>query len=192
MKINKRFARYAKYRRCINWLRSEIWKAQMKVSSLFLKSMGIGGLQMQEGSLGIRIKRNGIWYDFGIVGHKVITTAYAEFYVDQLIAETSVFGDFKHHAIGTDSTAENITDTDLGTQVESVTAGTQVEDSSKVYKSIASIAITATRALREHGIANNAVFASGTMMDRTVFALLTLDNGDTFEATYKLSVSDGT
>ncbi|GAH83792.1 unnamed protein product, partial [marine sediment metagenome] len=119
-------------------------------------------------------KRSGIWYDFGVVGHKVITTAYAEFYVDQLIEEDSTFGDFKWHQIGTGDTAEGAGETTLVTPVESVTSGSQEEDSSKVYMSIANIDITATRLLREHGIFNSNV--PGLMMDRTLYALITLDN----------------
>jgi len=188
--IDKRFARYAKYRRCVNKLKDIIWKLQKFLSRSALAVTGIGGAQIHEGSLGIRVKKKGVWYDFGTVSHKVITTAYAEFYVDQLINETSAFGDFKWHQIGTGSTAESAADTALETPVEAVTAGTQEEDSSKVYKSVAQIAITATRALREHGIFNSN--APGLMMDRTVFDLITLDNGDTFEATYKLTVSDNT
>jgi len=188
--IDKRFVRYAKYRRVVNGLRDKIWKVQRILRKGILVVTGIGGLQVHEGSLGIRVKRNGIWYDFGTVGRKVITTAYAEFYVDQLITETSVFGDFMWHQIGTGSTAENAADTTLVTPVEAVTEGSQVEDSSKVYKSIADIAITATRALREHGIFNSNV--PGLLMDRTMFALVTLDNGDIFQATYKLTVSDDT
>ncbi|GAH88321.1 unnamed protein product, partial [marine sediment metagenome] len=44
-KIDDKFLRYANYRKTVNDWRSKIWKAQMKVSSLFLESMGIGGLQ---------------------------------------------------------------------------------------------------------------------------------------------------
>jgi len=153
---------------------------------------GIGGVQVFEGSLGIRVKRNGVWYNFGTVCHKVISTAFAEFVVDQLITETSVFGDFKYHQIGTGSTAEAAAQTALITPVESVTTGSQAEDSSKVYKSTASIAITDTRALREHGIFNNATPASGTMMDRSLYDVISLISGDTFETTYKLTVSDNT
>ncbi|MBA7556648.1 hypothetical protein ES705_49364 [subsurface metagenome] len=94
------------------------------------------------------------------------------------------------HQIGTGDTAENKTDEALVTPVEAVTEGDQAEDTSKVYKSVADIAITATRLLREHGIFNSA--APGLLMDRTVYALVTLENEDVFQATYKLTVSDDT
>lgn len=188
--LDKKFARQAKLSRIKNKIKSFIWICTKIMRKCILKVTGIGGVQVFEGSLAFRVKRNGIWYDFGTVGHKVITTVFAEFIVDQLIAESSVFGDFKWHQIGTGSTAEGAAQTALITPVEAVTVGTQVEDSSKVYKSIAVIAITATRLLREHGIFNSNV--PGLMMDRTLFDLVTLYNGDAYEATYKLTVSDNT
>jgi len=190
--MDKKLARQASIRRKVNKFRDIIWVITKKFRKTVLVVTGIGGIQAMEGSLNIRVKRGGIWYDFGCVGHKVITTAFAEFIVDQLQTETSVFGDFKYHQIGTGSTAESAAHTALVTPVESVTTGTQTEDSSKVYKSVASIAITANRALREHGIFNNATPASGTMMDRTLYDVVNLVSGDIYEATYKLTVSDNT
>ncbi len=189
---DEKFARYARYRRTVNKVKDIIWNATKFARKAVLKITGIGGVQVYEGSLDIRIKRNNDWYDFGCVGHKVITTAFAEFVVDQLIAESSVFGDFKYHDIGTDGTAESAADTALKAPVEARTAGSQVKDSSKVYKSIADISITADRAIKEHGIFNHATRGQGTLMDRTVFTTVNLVNGDIFEAIYKLTVSDNT
>lgn len=190
--IDEKLARQAYLRRKINSYRDGIWIMTKKFRKAALIATGIGGVQALEGSLNFRILRNNEWYDFGCVGHKVITTAFAEFVVDQLISESSVFGDFKYHEIGTGTTAENKTDTALENYVEARTAGTQVEDSSMVYKSVASISITDTRAITEHGIFNHATHGSGTLMDRTVFAAVNLVSGDVFEATYKLTVSDNT
>ncbi len=190
--MDKRFARYARYRRAVNKIKDYIWSATKFARKAVLKITGIGGVQVYEGSLDLRVKRNGRWYDFGCVGHKVITTAFAEFVVDQLIAESSAFGDFKYHEIGTDNTAESAADTALKAFVEARTAGSQVEDSSKVYKSIADIAITGDRAIKEHGIFNHATHGQGTLMDRTVFTVVNLVSGDIFEAIYKLTVSDNT
>jgi len=190
--MDKNFARYAKYRRKINKFKDLVWFVTKQFRKAILIVTGIGGVQAMEGSLGFRIFRNGFWYDFGCVGHKVITTAFATFIVDQLQAESSIFGDFKYHQIGTGSTAESAANTVLVTPVEAVTTGSQTETSAKVYKTIASISITGTRALVEHGLFNNATPASGTLMDRTVFAAVNLVSGDTFEATYQLTVSDNT
>ena len=190
--IDKQFAAYAAQRRRVNTFNDFLWNTTKKARKSLLLATGLGGVQVMEGSLDISIIRDGIVYPFGCVGHKVITTAFAEFVVDQLISESSVFGDFKYHEIGTGTTAENKTDTALETYVEARTAGTQVEDSSMVYKSVASISITDTRAITEHGIFNHATHGSGTLMDRTVFAAVNLVSGDVFEATYKLTVSDNT
>lgn len=188
--IDKELARQAKRSRIKNKIKDAIWNLTKFTRKTILNITGIGGVQVIEGSLNIRIERNGIWYDFGTVSHQVITTGFAEFIVDQLIAETSVFGDFKWHQIGTGDTAESAAQTALVTPVEAVISGSQEEESSKVYMSIASIPITATRILREHGIFNSG--EAGLMMDRTLYDIVTLYDGDTFEAKYKLEVSDNT
>lgn len=190
--MDKKLARYAKQRRVINKFKDFIWFVTKQFRKAILIATGIGGVQAMEGSLGFKIFRNGIWYDFGCVGHKVITTAFATFIVTQLQTETSVFGDFKFHQIGTGTTAESAAQTVLITPVESVTTGSQTSASAKVYKSVASISITNVRAITEHGLFNNATPASGTLMDRTLFSVVNLVSGDTFEATYQLTVSDNT
>ena len=143
------------------------------------------------GSLKVRLlKANGEIIDYGTVGWRSVTTAFCEFMVDQLIAETSVWGDFKFHDSGVGTTNENITDTDIETtDGESRATGTQVESTSVIYESVGTIAYTTTKAITEHGLFSASTGA--TLMDRTEFAIINVVNGDSIEHTYDLTCTAG-
>lgn len=152
------------------------------------------GLMAGVGRLHMRVhKADGSWVNYGLVGTRVVTTAFVSFVVDQLQTETSVFGDFKYHDSGTGTTAENAADTSMETAVtDNLRAvGTQTESSATVYASVGTIAYTGAHAITEHGLFNNTRASGGTLMDRTVFAAVNVANGDSIEFTYSLTVSAG-
>lgn len=136
-------------------------------------------------------RADGSVVDYGVVGYRVITTAFVNFVVDQLQTETSVFGDFKYHDSGVGTTAEAIGDTDIETtDGESRATGTQTEGgSANIYESVGTIAYTTTKAITEHGLFNAST--AGTLMDRTVFSAINVVNGDSIQFTYDLTVSSG-
>lgn len=135
-------------------------------------------------------KTDGTRINYGTIGYRVVTTAFAEFMVDQLIAETSVWGDFKFHDSGVGVTAAVIGDTDIETtDAESRATGSQVESTSVIYESVGTIAYTTTKAITEHGLFSAATGV--TLMDRTVFSAINVVNGDSIEFTYDLTVTAG-
>jgi len=121
----------------------------------------------------------------------VVTDAFVAFIVDQMQTETSEFGDLNFHDSGTSSTAENASDTGLGTKVETGRAtGTQGEGASaNIYQSVGTIAYTATRAIVEHGIFTAS--SGGTLGDRSVFSAINVVNGDSIQFTYELTFPSG-
>ncbi len=131
------------------------------------------------------------------VRDKVVTDDFCEDIVDNLIAEVSAFGDYKYHHSGTGVVAENATDSGLGTpELDARTVGTQVEDSSKVYKSIATETFDATAAITEHGLFNTAgaggpPVTGGILMDRTKFAAINVESGNQIEWTFTMSFTSG-
>jgi hypothetical protein len=127
--------------------------------------------------------------DLGILGRRVITNAGRDFLVDAF--QNTVEIDAMHyHGSGTDNTAEAVGDTTLGTEVESRANGSQTEGgSSNIYRSIGTCAYTQTRSIVEHGLFSAA--SSGTLWDRTVFASIGVDNGDSIQFTYDLTVTAG-
>lgn len=137
------------------------------------------------------IKADGRVLTLGIAGYRVVTTAFVDYMVDQLQAESSTWGDFKFHDSGVGSTAENITDTDIETtDGESRATGTQTEGASaNIYRSVGTISYTTTKAIVEHGLFN--VVTAGTLMDRTVFSVVNVVNGDSIQFTYELTCTAG-
>ena len=129
--------------------------------------------------------------DCGLLSTKLVTDAFVNFVVDNLVAETTEFGDCKYHDSGTGVVAENVSDTTLGTKVETGRAtGTQVEGAStNIYRTVGTISYTATRAITEHGVFTQA--SGGTLVDRSVFTAINVDNGDSIQFTYELTVPSG-
>lgn len=131
------------------------------------------------------------------VRDKVVTDDFCEFIVDQLITETSAFGDFKYHHSGTGTGNEAASDAGLGTpELDARTVGTQVEDSSKVYKSIATETFDDSVAITEHGLFNTAgsggpPVTGGILMDRTKFTAINVVNSDKIEWTFTIAFTSG-
>lgn len=137
------------------------------------------------------IKRDGTVIDYGVLGRRVVTDAFVEFMVDQLQTETSEWGDFKYHDSGVGGTAEAAADTDIETtDGESRATGTQTEGASaEIYRSVGTISYTSTKAIVEHGLFSQAT--GTTLMDRTVFSTINVENGDSIQFTYELTCNSG-
>ena len=126
-----------------------------------------------------------------VVKDRVVTTAFVNYIVANLIAELAAFGDFKFHHSGTGIVAEAASDTALGTPIAAGRdTGTQVEGASaNIYKSIATTTYTVTAAITEHGLFNIATV--GTLMDRTVFAAINVVDTNKIEWTFTIQFTAG-
>lgn len=173
-----------------NALRPAYWYgwADNQAAKIFT---GLTGIPTLTAELHVLLtKADGRRIDYGVVGYRVVTTAFVNFLVDQLQTETSVFGDFKFHDSGVGTTAENVTDTGIETtDAEARATGTQTEGTASQYRSVATITYTTTKAITEHGLFNDVT--AGTLMDRTVFAAINVVNTDSITFTYTLTVSAG-
>jgi hypothetical protein len=138
-------------------------------------------------------RKNGTIEDLGVIAENLVTDVFAEYLVDNLIAEVAAFGDFKWHISGTNTAAEDVTDTEatITGATPAPVAGTQVEASSKVYESVATIPYVSTLAIEAHGLINNAVKAGAVLMDHSQFTVINVDSGDSIEFTYQLTVNSG-
>jgi hypothetical protein len=134
--------------------------------------------------------------DYGIVSRKVVTDVGVGFIVDafQNLVELE---NMKYHGLGTGSTAENASDTALVTELTTEytgnvrATGTTSESSAPVYQTVATNTLDGTpgAALREHGIFSASTV--GVLLDRSVFAAITLSSGDSLQSTYSLTLSAG-
>lgn len=149
------------------------------------------GLMVGYGMLeAVLIKADGRRINYGVLGWRVVTTAFVNFVVDQLQTDTTEVGDFKYHDSGVGTTAENAADTAMETtDGESRVTGTQTESAANAYRSVGTISYTSTKAITEHGLFSSA--SSTTLMDRTVFSAINVVNGDSIQFTYTLTLSSG-
>ena len=132
------------------------------------------------------------WIDLGVISRKVVTTVFVNFMVDNMVAETSAWGDFKYHASGTDDTpGPSVSDTALQLEVETPReGGTQLEGATaNVYKSVETITYTGTHAIVEHGLFN--ATTAGTLLDIHTFAAINVVATDQIEFTYELTCQAG-
>ena len=139
----------------------------------------------------VLIRRDGTTLNYGVLGYRVVTTAYVNLLIDELQSSQAAHSTFLYHDSGTGTTAEAAGDTGLLTKVETGRAtGTQTEGaSSNIYRSVGTISYTATRAVTEHGLFNAS--SAGTLMDRTVFSAINVVNGDSIQFTYELTATAG-
>ena len=131
---------------------------------------------------------HGWWENVGLVSQGKVTTAFRDFEIDQLIAESAAYGDFKFHRPGTGSTAEANTQTELTTDAGLEATGTQVEAAADQYRSVATVTADVTETWAEHSIRNATGATGGTMMDRSLISpTVAVVASDTVEFTYTLT-----
>lgn len=174
-----------------NMIRRDFWGGWLGVQAALLLSR-VTGIPTLTSNLHVLLRRaDGMVVDYGIVGYRVVTTAFVNYMVDQMQTETSTWGDFKYHDSGVGTTAAAITDTDIETtDGESRATGTQTEGASaNIYRSVGTISYTTTKAITEHGLFNNTTGA--TLLDRHVFSAINVVNGDSIQFTYDFTVSSG-
>jgi hypothetical protein len=132
--------------------------------------------------------------DYGLVSGRLVTTAFCAFLVDQMQTDSAVIGDFKYHDSGSGAgPTAAIGDTSLETAITDNlrTAGTQVETSSVIYKSVGAIAYTGAHDVTEHGLFCDTRANGGTMVDHHYFTAIPVVNLDSITFTYELTVTAG-
>lgn len=122
------------------------------------------------------------YQDLGLIATKVVTTVFFELLVDALQSNIDL-STFKYHGSGTGTTAASMDDTILEAEVESRATGTQEEHDATTYKSVAEIDYTASLNITEHGIFSS----GGILLDRSVFAAIEVENGQSIEFIYLFS-----
>jgi len=140
---------------------------------------------------------NGGWNDLGVVSRRVITDAGVAAVVNAF-RNTFELELFNYHALGTGSTAEAVAQTTLVTELTTQYStdntrptGAQSAPAANQYQSVATITVDAAVTITEHGLFSQAAAPGGTLWDRSVFAGLALNSGDSIIATYIATVTSG-
>ncbi|HEX6293356.1 MAG TPA: hypothetical protein VFZ66_29515 [Herpetosiphonaceae bacterium] len=144
------------------------------------------------------IKADGQRIHYGTLGYRVVTTAGVGYLVDAFQNATEL-ENLKYHGVGTGSTAEASGDTALVTESTTAlnpdstraTGSTTEGASANIYRTVGTLTADAQIVAREHGIFSQAATGGGTLLDRTVFAAITLESGDSLQTTYDLTCSAG-
>ncbi len=142
----------------------------------------------------IHRKADGRVDDRGLVSVNAVTDVFVNDLVDNLIVEVAAFGDYKFHISGTNTAADDQTDTEatITGSTPVPVSGTQVEGSSTfIYQSVATIAYTSTLAIEAHGLINNSTKAGSILMDHSQFTVINVVNTDSIEFTYDLTCTAG-
>ena len=115
----------------------------------------------------------------------VLTNTGKQWIIDRLDGGSSALS---HVGIGTGSTAAAVGDTALETEVETRAAGTVTQETDTItgdtYQIVGTVSITATRAITE--AAPFTASSGGTMPIRSVFSVVNLENGDSFQGTFQM------
>lgn len=146
-----------------------------------------------------KVDLRGEQHDLGLASCRVVTTTGVNYLVDafQGLVEPE---NLKFHGIGTGGSAEAVGNTALTTELTtqysvSSTRPTgslgEQAGNANVFESVATITVSATVAITEHGIFSQAATGGGTMLDRTLFSVVNLASGESLQATYQLSMIAG-
>lgn len=148
-----------------------------------------GGLSFHT-NLAVRHIRDGKVVVERDLGSGLVTTAGVNFLATDFVDGTTDITTFDFHDSGTGIVAAAIADTGLGTPAGPArVSGTASSPAAGQYRTVATIAYTATLAITEWGLFN--LSAAGTLWDRKVFAAINVVSGDSIQFTYTLTVNAG-
>ncbi len=159
-----------------------------------------GGAMAALGHLWLaKVAADGDQIDLGLASCRVVTTAGVGYIVDafQNLVEVE---NMRYHGVGTGSTAEASSQTTLVTELTTqyATSNTRPTGSlgeqsgnGNVFETTATITVSAAVALTEHGIFSQAATGGGVLLDRSVFAAVSLNSGESLQATYDFTLTAG-
>lgn len=121
----------------------------------------------------------------------LVTTAGVNYMAaDFLSASSARINAFTYHDCGEGTTAAATGDTALQTPAgTSRVSGTGTNPSANVYRSVATISFSGTKAITEWGLFSAST--SGTLWDHRIFGAINVSSGDSISFTYNVTISAG-
>lgn len=126
-----------------------------------------------------------------LLSRRVVTDAGVAFLVNDWFDASKDITNFNAHGNGTGSAAEAVGNVALGTEVGTRVAGTKSKPAANQLRTVATVAQGSTLAISEHGIFDSTTVLSSTLWDRSQFSAINVNNGDSIEYTYTLTVQSG-
>jgi len=185
---NQKIAKFSY--QCKNWA-SLLAAAKVQLGA-DLGSM-LGALTMVGELRGELIRGDGSSLDLGVLGKKSVTDEGVAHMADDWFDGSGNINNFNFHDSGIGVAAENVADGDLGTPAGPTTraTGTLSNPTAPQVRSIGTIAYTGTLAITEHGLFTTAARATHILWDRTVFGAINVENLDSIQFTYTLTINTG-
>lgn len=140
------------------------------------------------------IRADGTVVRYGVVAKRVVTDAGVAFLVDDWDDGANDISTMNYHAAGTGAVAEAAGDTALGSEATTITdrvAGTKSQPAANQARTVATLSFTGAATITEHGLLSSITEGSGTLWDRSVFAGIGVDNGDSIQFTYTCTFNSG-
>ena len=129
--------------------------------------------------------------DLGVLSYRVVTNSGVAFLATNWLDGSKSIANFNAHGHGTGVTAENATDIALGTEVGTRAAGAKTAPAANQLRTIATVAVGASLAITEQGLFDSTTVSGSTLWDRSVFAAINVQSGDSIQYTYTLTVVSG-
>ena len=170
------------------------WSSLLLSGRRLMRVISGGGMEFEAALSAVVFRADGRVERLGVISRKMVTSAFVNLLVDALQAQSTPLANmalFKYHDCGTGVGAEAAGDVGLGTPFGGArVVGTQIEGASiNIYKSVATIPFTSSLSITEHGVFNA---SSGvTLMDRSLFTAIPVNNGDSIQFTYELTCNAG-
>lgn len=139
-----------------------------------------------------------LWLDYGLASARVVTDVGVNFIVDAF--QNSVeLETMKYHGIGqgsnVEAAADTVLDAELTTEYQTdntrATGSTEEGASANIYRTIGTNTVDSAVGIEEHGIFDQPDNTGGVLLDRSVFSVINLGNGDSLQSTYDLTISAG-
>jgi len=166
------------------------------ITNLLAKAFSkLTGIPTITGQLEARlIRRDGKVINYGVLSRRVVTDAGVAFLVDDWDQGTTEIANMNYHASGTGTTAEAANQTALVTESTTVTdraTGTKSQPAANQLQSLATQTFTGSAAITEHGLLSVVTESSGVLWDRSMFAAINVQNGDSIQWTYTCTINSG-
>lgn len=178
------------------WKRDNEGHLERGLRDLEMRERGCGPAYL--GALWATVHRADGDLDLGLISARVVTTAGVNFIVSafQNLNELELM---RYHGIGTGAAAEATSDTALGTEATTQYTTSSVRPtgslaqgaSANIFETVATVSVKAAIAVTEHGIFTQAAVPGGTLLDRSVFAVVNLASGEALSFTYDLTLPAG-
>jgi len=139
----------------------------------------------------VLIKADGTRINYGVVSHRVVTTAFVTALATYMFDGSGVAPTaYDYHDAGIGVETEAVGNTALGTPWGGArTNGTPTNPSAGLYVSAGTIAFNNTFAITEHSLFS--ADTVGTVLDRSLFSAINVINGDSITFTYTLTITAG-